>query len=237
MAQIAWRTRTIRSTNPTTPGGERHTVDDPSSGPVAADDDVDVVTRAKQDPVAFAPLYVKYEPIIRGYCQRRLGNPEIAADATSQVFIRALNALPKFLPDSSRPGNTFRSWLFTIAHNTVIDTHRRDRHPLSLDAPGRDGTISPALIDLARSPEEHAITADTRRQVRQTLAKLPETQRQIVELRLAELTGAEIAETLGMSLSAVKSAQFRAYATLRDLLDHPTRPSRLAETETTDASR
>lgn len=213
----------------------------PASEAADVPDELHIVARAQQDPIAFAPLYQHYFPIVLVYCQRRLSDREVAADATSQIFIQALNALPKFQPESSRPGSTFRSWLFTIAHNIVVDTQRRDRKHQSLDVPGRNDATSlagsSALIDPSRSPEEHAIAADTRRQVRQTLAKLPETQRQIVELRLADLTGAEIAETLGMSLSAVKSAQFRAYATLRDLLDHPTRPSRLAETETTDASR
>jgi DNA-directed RNA polymerase specialized sigma24 family protein len=50
------------------------------------------------------------------------------------------------------------------------------------------------------------------------LARLPERQRQIVELRLLGLNGVEIAEVVGLSHSAVKSAQFRAYGALRDLL-------------------
>ena len=181
-----------------------------------------VVARAQQDPAAFAPLYQRYEPIVRGYCQRRLGDPHAAADATSRIFLRVLAALPAFRPDPARPGSTFRAWLFTIAHNVVIDTHRRDRKHPSLDQPGRDGiplSESAAVIDPAASPEDIALANDLSRQVHDTLARLPERQRRIVELRLAGLTGAEIAEALGMSLSAVKSAQFRAYATMRTLLD------------------
>lgn len=75
------------------------------------DEDLAIVARAQRDPAAFAPLYQRYEPIVRGYCQRRLGDPEVAADATSRVFIRVLQALPNFRPDPSRSGSTFRSWL------------------------------------------------------------------------------------------------------------------------------
>jgi len=241
MAEIAWGTGTS-SCNANTPRGHR-VMADAGRAHEAADvsDELRIVAQAQQDPIAFAPLYQHYFPIVLGYCQRRLNDREVAADATSQVFIRALNALPKFRPDPTRPGSTFRSWLFTIAHNIVVDTHRRDRKHQSLDAPDRGGDMplveSSTLTDPTRSPEEQAIAADTLRQVRQTLARLPETQRQIVELRLAELTGSEIAATLGMSLSAVKSAQFRAYAILRDLLDHPTRTTSFEKTETTDASR
>jgi RNA polymerase sigma factor (sigma-70 family) len=50
------------------------------------------------------------------------------------------------------------------------------------------------------------------------MRQLSPDQRHIVDLRLAGLTGPEIAEVLGMSESAVKSSQFRAYSRLRKLL-------------------
>jgi DNA-directed RNA polymerase specialized sigma24 family protein len=55
--------------------------------------------------------------------------------------------------------------------------------------------------------------------VRALLAQLPPDQRQILELRLAGLTGPEIAAALGRSLGAVKIAQVRAFARLRATLD------------------
>lgn len=133
MAEIAWGTTKTTSNCTATNAREHRAMTDarPASEVADVPDELHIVAQAQQDPIAFAPLYQHYFPIVLGYCQRRLGDREVAADATSQVFIRALNALPKFLPDSSRPGSTFRSWLFTIAHNTVIDTHRRDRHPLA----------------------------------------------------------------------------------------------------------
>ncbi len=71
-------------------------------------------------------------------------------------------------------------------------------------------------------------TADRNRQVRAMLERLPDRQRAIVELRLAGLSGAEIGRTLGMSESAVKSAQFRAYGILRELFrDHDLAPDHL----------
>ncbi|MGC4192093.1 MAG: sigma-70 family RNA polymerase sigma factor [Thermomicrobiales bacterium] len=227
---------TASGTAGTDPGMHGLVADTPSRQDTP--DDLVIMTRAQQDPKAFAPLYEYYEPIVRGYCQRRLGNPEVAADATSRIFIRALGALPDFRPDPSRPGNTFRSWLFTIAHNVVVDVHRRNRKHPSLDQPGRDGVPlgeSATAIDPSASPEDIALANDLGRQLRDALAHLPERQRQIVELRLAGLTGAEIAESLGMSLSAVKSAQFRAYATMRTLLDRQS-PSSSSPEEASHAS-
>ena len=54
--------------------------------PVESDDAADVA-RARDDRQAFAPLYVRYFDRVYGYCYRRLGSAEDAADATSLVFI------------------------------------------------------------------------------------------------------------------------------------------------------
>jgi RNA polymerase sigma-70 factor (ECF subfamily) len=171
-----------------------------------------IVANAIEDPRAFAPLYEHYVDDIHGYCLRRVSDPDIAADLTSQIFIRALSALPKF---QSRSGSTsFRSWLFTIAHNLVIDTHRTRRHHQSLDLPDRPI----AVHDPAPSPEDRAITADLRTALLAAMDTLTDQQRQIVDLRFAGLTGPEIADVLGLHLAAVKSLQFRAYSRLRILL-------------------
>jgi RNA polymerase sigma-70 factor (ECF subfamily) len=75
-----------------------------------------------------------------------------------------------------------------------------------------------AVRDDAPAPEELAIAAEERRSVRALLAQLPEHQRRVVELRLAGLTGAEIAQVLGRSRANVDVTQCRAVARLRDLL-------------------
>jgi len=213
--QLAWRSRISDSPD----DADDH---QPSRvRPVVEYNDLAIVTLAQADPRAFAPLYEHYAPIVYHYCLRRLSHPEAAADATAIVFTRALAALPRFTPDPRREGSTFRSWLFTIAHNVVIDSRRRNRNHLSLDTFPADLTDSPHLVDPGASPETLAIDADESRQVRAMLGHLPDRQRTIVELRLSGLSGAEIAQTLGMSESAVKSAQFRAYQSLRELLrDH-----------------
>ena len=176
------------------------------------------VARAQIDPRAFAPLYEHYGPIIYHYCLRRLSHPEIAADAASVVFVKAIGALPRFRPDPKRSGSTFRSWLFTIAHNVVIDFRRRDRGHLSLEANDAVLARSPNLIDQATTPEESVMANESARQLHDLLHLLPDRQRAVLELRLSGLTGSEIARTLDISESAVKSIQFRAYSALRAAL-------------------
>ena len=120
-----------------------------------------------------------------------------------------LSALPRFRQTSG----TFRSWLFSIAHNVVLDqyraSNRRGERPLE-DA----GQI----YDRAPSPEALTLMNDERRSVWQALGALTEEQRQVIELRLAGLDGPEIAQALGKSHSSVRTAQHRAMQKLRVVL-------------------
>jgi RNA polymerase sigma factor (sigma-70 family) len=179
--------------------------------PVAAlrREELALVERAQQHPAAFAPLYERYVEAVFGYCYRRTSDRELAADLTHQVFDRVLTALPKFV---QRPGTgSFRSWLFAIAHNLVVDTHRLRRETTPIER-------VPHLRDTTATPEDLAIAGERQRALLDAFSHLTDGQRQVVELRLAGLTGPEIAETLGLHLAAVKSTQFRAYARLRSIL-------------------
>src|SRR4051794_25731491 len=82
--------------------------------------DSSLVAAAQRDRTAFAPLYQRYVDPIHRYCLRRLGSIEAAEDATAQIFTKALAALPAY----REQGISFRSWLFTIAHNILVDIER-----------------------------------------------------------------------------------------------------------------
>jgi RNA polymerase sigma-70 factor (ECF subfamily) len=169
---------------------------------------------AKKDPAAFAPLYEAYADLVWRYAVKRVGDEERAADATSQVFIKVIAALPKYKPAMRGEHTTFRSWLMLIARNVVIDEVRKHRPTTDLAAT----SAQPWLVDRARSPEESAIASEESARVRRAVAKLPAKQRRIVELRASGLKGGEIAEVLGMSLAGVRTANHRAYVRLRELL-------------------
>lgn len=174
------------------------------------------IERAKKDPAAFAPLYEAYADLVWRYAVRRLGSDERAADATSQVFIKVIAALPKYRPAMRGEQTTFRSWLMMITRNVVIDEARKHRPTADLDAP----SAQPWMVDRARLPEDAAIAAEEREAVRRAVAKLPEKQRRIVELRVMGLKAAEIAEMMGMTVAGVRTANHRAYTRLRELLEN-----------------
>jgi RNA polymerase sigma-70 factor (ECF subfamily) len=166
----------------------------------------ELIARAVHDPQAFALLYRRYlDPVYR-YCYHRLGSKEAAEDATSQVFAKALAALSSYRAD--RP---FRSWLFAIAHNVIVDAHRARRVHQPLNA-------AVDVLDAAPSPEDLALAAEEKHTVQTLLAGLTPDQARVVELRLAGLTEVEIARVLGRRPGAVRAVQFRALTKLRALL-------------------
>lgn len=169
------------------------------------------IAAAQNDRAAFEPLYHRYAADIFDFCRRRLTTEEDAADATSLIFTKVLTALPRFTPHPRQTGATFRGWLFRIARTTLIDLQRTSHPTSQLD-------VGANLRDPARLPDDLAIARDESDRVRKILAMLPERSRDIIELRLLDFSGQEIADELGITLSAIKSAQYRAMKQLRALL-------------------
>lgn len=175
----------------------------------AAASDDDLVRAAQLALPAFEQLYQRYVNDVYRFCRRRLDSDADAADATSAIFTRALSNIKSCQPAS------FRSWLFAIGRNVVTDHYRAARPTEAL-------AESLELPDGSAGPEELAIRHDEQRSLARVLNRLSEDQRSVIELRLAGLTGNEIAAVLGKTRNAVDQAQFRAISRLRTLLVPPT---------------
>lgn len=176
---------------------EAHANDPPS--------DEDLVLLAQQGQrAAFGLLYDRYLPRVYGYCYRVLGSHEAAEDANMDVFLRALAALPTY-----RAGS-FRSWLFTIAHNVITDALRRRRPLVPLEAAAH-------VSDPATFEEAAEAAADWER-VDLLLPHLTDDQRHVIALRLAGLSATEIGEALGKPRNAIDGLHHRALLRLRALV-------------------
>ena len=172
---------------------------------VSATDEGTLIDAARTDPRAFAVLYHRHVSAIYRFCYRRLGTKEAAEDATAQVFTKALGGLAGYR------GGSFRGWLFAIAHHVVVDEVRMTRSDVPL-------TAAAASIDPGPGPEEVVVHAEAGRTVRALLVQLPPEQRRVLELRLAGLSGVEIAVALGRSHGTIRSLQHRTLVRLRTLL-------------------
>lgn len=179
---------------------------------VTGEDEAQIVARAQVDRRAFAPLYVRYADPIYRYCFHRLGSRQAAEDATSLVFEKAIAKLPSFKQQS------FRSWLFSIAHNVIVDNVRAARVPDPLDD-------AVGVTDPSPGPEEHALAMDESRRLQLALSVLSEDQRRVIELRLAGLTDHEIADVLDRKYATVRTIQRRAVIRLQEILQIALEPA------------
>ena len=126
---------------------------------------------------------------------------------TSEVFHRALVAMPRFEP--RRP---FLAFLYTIARNVVSDRMRRE-HPL---ASFEDALAHPTD---APGPDELASAGDDARRVRSAIARLTPLQQEVIVLRyLEDRSTQETAAVIGKRESTVRGIQMRALAALREVL-------------------
>lgn len=163
------------------------------------DDDRPLVEAAQADPARFVALYERYIDRVYAFVSQRTPDRATAEDITSEVFQRALANLGRF----EWRGVPFVAWLFRIASNALADHWRKQ---------GRDLEHPPAEV-----PDAHELQELERRViVFQLVDRLPEAQRQVVQMRFVEGKSiAEIATALGRSEGAVKQLQLRALDNLR----------------------
>jgi len=177
-----------------------------SGPPTDETEDAALLAAAKQDAAQFAHLYDRYVDQVYRYCDRRLREREAAEDATSQTFEKAFANL------SRSPEEAFRPWLFTIAHNVVVDIQRRSRPQTSID----EATL--IIADESKDPEMTVLSIETAESVRALLQMLSPEQRDVIELRLAGLNGTESMQVLGISRDVLGSRTYRALARMRSAL-------------------
>lgn len=173
-----------------------------------APSDEDLAVRAGRDFAAFAELYQRYLESVYRYVRSQTRDRAIAEDLTAQVFFKALSSADTFKGDGS-----YRSWLFTIARNTVASWRAERKKKL---VPIEDVPEHP---DPAPSAQSLAIASEDRALLWTAVARLPEAQREVVRLRYRrELTIDEIARLTRRSSGAVRVLLHRARARLQHVL-------------------
>ena len=145
-----------------------------------------------------------------------LGEPESAEDAAQESFLRAYQNLTRY--DRQR---SFATWLLSIAAHYCIDRLRKRRFTIfSLDAEREDDEAPMELPDAtALNPEQQVVRHEEQEQVQTALNGLDATDRAAVILRYwYDFSEIEIAESLKLTVSAVKSRLHRARKAIARLL-------------------
>lgn len=159
---------------------------------------------------AFERLFRTFAPRVRGYL-RAQGAVE-PDELTNDVFMSAFRSLGRFNGGEA----AFRSWVFTIARNRLVDERRRQAR--------RVETVAQDILDhpvLAGDDVETEALANIGSEwVAGLLARLAPDQRDVLLLRIvADLTIEQIAQMLGKRPGAVKALQRRGLAAAKRVLD------------------
>jgi RNA polymerase sigma-70 factor, ECF subfamily len=154
---------------------------------------------------AFGRIFDEFAGPIYRFIASRVNSPSDAEDLTQLVFVKALEALPRY----EARGIPFGGWLFKLARNAIIDQIRTRRDHLSLV------TAVTRATDEA-GPEAVATLRDDLERVARALADLTDDQREVIELRFfAGLSVYEAAAAMGRQDGTIRGLQFRAIASLR----------------------
>lgn len=182
----------------------------------AVETDETLVLRAQGgDTGAFDELVRRYTSIVYRILYKILRHDEDTQDALQDTFVSAYRALPRFRQDAR-----FSTWIYRIATNAALMKARARRTNLvSLDHPTEDPEAQSAweLPDWSATPDEEIMTGETRRIMEDAIQALPPEQRAAFVLHdIQDLSSAETAQAMGITVSAVNSRLHRARVFLRD---------------------
>jgi len=147
---------------------------------------------------------------VYNYVYFKIKNEEEAEDITIETFTKVLSKLKLYNSTFD-----FKTWVISIAHNTMIDHIRQSsKHDILVEE--NFNLIADSVI----SPEDYLILKQDNDKIIKALDKLPLKYKNIIELRyLEDKTYKEIAEELALTLPNVKVRVLRAKQLLSDILE------------------
>jgi len=176
------------------------------------------------DAQAFRKIVERHNGPLYRFCLRSLRSPEIAADATQEIFLRMVK-------NATHWGQKAKvtTWMYTIARNFCIDESRKARFRKtdslneSVSAAGNESVGEEKLDRVASdqpSSDRLVHATRTRKAIDNALATLPEEQRDVFLLReVSGLSFKEIADSTGVGENTVKSRMRYALIGLKKALE------------------
>jgi RNA polymerase sigma factor (sigma-70 family) len=170
---------------------------------------VELVARGEES--ALAELYDRHGRVAYGLSYRVLRDEALAEDAVQEGFLSLWRTAASFVPERSKAS----TWILTLVHRRAVDIVRREerRRTDPLESVVDEGQASASV-------EDSAMLRLERERVQDALRKLPDAQREAIELAYyGGFTQSELADRLGEPLGTIKSRMFAGLTRLRELLD------------------
>ena len=182
---------------------------------LSAATDEELVRRAKEDDErAFGELVSRYESKVYSLALRMIRNPEDAEDVLQDTFLRAYRGIKSF-----QGASTFSTWIYRITANSALMRLRKKQLPtVSIeDSDERETPVN--IADWTPGPVEQLLSRELQHEMDEAIEALPPEFRQVFVLRdMEEMSNAEVAEILDLSVAAVKSRLHRARLKVRNRL-------------------
>ena len=161
--------------------------------------------------VTFEKIYLEYSQQIYSFLYKLSGSEDVAEELTQETFCRAFRGFDRFRGDSS-----VFTWLAAIAKRTYFQYIKKTRQNLeAID-------ISLVVEGYYQSPavEDTVIMRDIRDGVEKLLYEIPQKYRDVVLLRVyADMSFADVAETLGITENSAKVIYYRAKKMLKERVE------------------
>jgi RNA polymerase sigma-70 factor (ECF subfamily) len=176
-------------------------------------DEAVVALCARSDEVALAELYDRFGGLACGLARRILRDDALAEDAVQEAFLAIWRGAARFVPERGKAS----TWILTLVHRRAVDLVRREQRRRTEPLPEAEPAGPAGAAD-----DELWLRLE-RERVQAALAKLPDQQREAIELAYyGGFTQSELAERLGEPLGTIKSRMFTGLARLRELLEGET---------------
>ncbi len=171
---------------------------------IAVNSEEELINLAKKDSRYFAPIYKRYHEQIFRFIYQRMDSIDDADDITSQVFLKALVHLPKYI----NKGFPFSSWLYRIALNEVNMFYRKTKKSRAINIEENE------IKEIIEEANEN-YSDENREKLLQLLAQLEEDKLTLIEMRFFEKRSfKEISELLGITEN---NAKVRTYRLLEEM--------------------
>ncbi len=160
----------------------------------------------------FDHIVEQYSNFVYNVALRMMGNPQDAEDVAQEAFLSAYRAFGRFRGDSK-----VTTWLYRITVNAALMRLRKEKKARTLTRTGLDDVVIP---DWSDAPFRAASDSELGDKLQEGVQMLPDDFKAAVVLRdIEELSNAEAAEVIGISVPALKSRLHRARALLRKHLE------------------
>lgn len=168
-----------------------------------------------EDPGAttdFDHIVEEHSVFVYNVAFRMMGNPQDAEDVAQEAFISAYRAFGRFRGDSK-----VTTWLYRITVNAALMRLRKERKARELTRTGLEDVVIP---DWSDAPYRAATDSELGERLREGIGMLPDDMKAAVVLRdMEELSNAEAADVIGISVPALKSRLHRGRVLLRKHLE------------------